>query len=335
MEQFYDLSVDCVRGIDSDIKDRDPSLSFKTMDKAMSTLDFGKKLFVFPGDYQGVDLFCPEHFNYEIEGSTIGSNLLEFTHEGIVSLKVFRIKFFDVNFKCCNSTVLFKYSEFGPHQIILDGYNSTEETPINEIEFQECIFGINSQIICIGGAYSISFKNCTFRNKIIPQIVAKGGIIQLNLSLCNLNTELVYNKGGDVYILYTTCIFSKDIWIGNECQVITNDERSMSSPPIEYTRTISSTSINESFTKAISIDTDDISYEYPNQVIELELKPDTEFLYVCGSHSLKVLLPDHIFIQNGHKIEIVKDNPLILIDGNEYFSRKITIRFVGLRWIFY
>lgn len=338
MSHFYNISVDCVRGKDENL-DESEGGSYRSLDKALTVLKNGSRIFVYPGYYPGSNLESPENsFTYELEGTGMDVELGEITHEGYVNGSFKSMKLRDTNIQCFNSYMDFQNVEFiGGHKMTCKGFLGVCENPLNEIEFKDCTFGINYQIYITSGMYCFTFKNCKFRSKKIPIIYVHAGDVEIKATLCNFDVPIVFNRKGVVYIYHTACNFNSQPWIGDkECSVFSKDgEVSLSGLKSYVIPVVSKGEVKNQrnnpdieLARAIEIDTD--------KYLDVTLKSNTEFVYCHGSGILQIELPDTINIVNGHRIEISNDTPFVVINDTKYFDRTIIIRYlVSCGWHFY
>lgn len=336
MSHFYNISVDCVRGNDEILEVSD-GVSYKSLDKALSILKNGSRIFLHPGYYPGSNLEVTDNpFIYELEGTGMDVELGEIIHEGYVDGTFKSMKIRDVKLQCSNSCIEFQNISFvGSHKMTCKGFLGTCENPLNEIEFKDCTFGNGYQIYISSGMYCFTFKNCKFRSKKIPIIYVHNGDAEIKATLCNFEVPIVFNRKGVVYIYHTACNFNTEICIGDkECSVFSKDGEvslsGMKSYIIPKEEQIKHLSKPEScdLSKAIEIDTD----KYP----EVKLRYNTEFVYCHGSGILQIELPDTADVENGHRIEISNDTPFVIIEDIKYFDRTIIIRYlISCGWHFY
>lgn len=334
MSFFRGISVDCVFG-DEECDSSSIDKSFKTLDAALDSIKSGNKIYIYPGNYPGSNLSSSNGtFSYELEGTGTDVEIGFLNHEGFIDGIFKHMKIRDIELNCSNSYNDFRNILFmGGHKMKCKGFLGLVENPVNEIEFCDCTFGINFQIIVESGIYRFTFKNCKFRSKIIPIIYTKNGDITISTTLCNFNVPLVNNKNAIVYIYHTSCNFTTDIWTDKECSVFSKDGEvafsALKSYNIEQEKHIKTQQDDiNSFSVALEVDT--------NQYSHIELKSNTEFLKIHGLSSLIVELPNSKNVNNGHKIEIINDVPFIVINDVEYYSRLINIRFITQSgWIFY
>lgn len=190
---FFSFFVDLINGIDSDTND--VNKTYKTLEHALSLLNSGDNVFIYPGKYSGINLESETNmFEYGIKGFGHVVEFGEIKHTGFIKSLIENIKIRDVICESSSSIFTYKNIEFiGGHTFLCKGFNKSLEIPTNEIEFIDCTFGINFQLIVKSGIYNISFKNCTFRSKILPLICLKGGTVDLKLTLCNLDVPIVNN----------------------------------------------------------------------------------------------------------------------------------------------
>lgn len=335
MTVFKSIEIDSTRG---NINDNNRNTPFRRIDDALKVAEDGDNLEIFPGIYDGIDLIAKRKpFSFQIEGKSCSSVTIEkISHTGYINSKFKSVKLKDLNFELIGTTTTFDDDIFvGGHILYCSNFSSSCENPLNEINFNDCSFGVNFQITVTSGLYSFSFKNCTFSSKSIPIIVGKGGIIDIKATMCNFDTPIIVNEKSTVNIHYTCCTFSKDICIGNECVVFTNDLapslsalRTYSYRRSDYSNSsersplniINENIINDLEYKAIHVDT--------NEAENLILENLTEFILVDGENPLTVTLPNTENLSNGHCIEFSSRVPYMTINKEMYFERNIKIRYI-------
>lgn len=334
MNNFFNFIIDSINGNDENNFNNNECI-LKTLDKALELLKTNGKIKILPGNYPGSHLTSINGpFSYQLEGTGLEVEIGLINHEGFVDGTFSNMKIRDLILNCSNSNIDFqKISFVGGHKMRCKGFLASVENPVNEIEFNDCIFGINFQITVESGMYNFTFKNCKFKSKIMPIIYVKDGDVEIKATLCNFNVPIVSNKRGCVYIYHTSCNFVTELWNGKECSVFSKDDEvalsTLKSYKIENELVEPIKELNTNlFSKALEINTDNFTY--------IQLKNNTEFIRVYGSSFLVIDLPDTTNINNGHKIEIVNQAPFITINDVEYYNRIINIRFITQSgWIFY
>jgi hypothetical protein len=334
MSAFHCISVDCIAG-DEFCSSSSTDCSFKSLDKAIDEIKSGNKILIYPGNYAGSHLASTNNiFQYELDGTGLDVELGVINHEGFVDGIFRNMKIRDVDFLCSSSNCdFYNVSFIGSHTFKCKGYSNVLENPTNDIEFTDCTFGINFQFLVESGMYNFTFKNCKFRSKVMPIFFIRGGNVEIKTTLCNFNAPIVINKRGSVYIYHNACNFTTELWTGKECSVFSRDNevalsalKSYKIEPDQH-KVVNISDLGQ-FSKTLDIDTE--HYQY------VELRPNTEFVRVFGPNSIKIDLPDTSNILNGHKIEILRNGPIIIINDIEYFNVLINIRFItNSGWIFY
>jgi len=324
--ECFDISVSSVMGKDNDNNNK----IFKTLDAAINILKNGNKIIVYPGKYDGINIESDENlFSYHLEGIGSDVQIREIIYNGYIINNISNVKLQMIELKCSDSHFDFKNVNFiGNNKIECSEYLTSLCNSNNYIEFDNCKFGINFQIMIKNGSYNLTFKNCKFSNSSIPFIYTKNGNIDIKLTLCNFNTSMLFNKNAFVNIHHTSCIFTDSIWTGKECIVHTKDGEININENQSSIPKINNIEIDDFLHCAIKINTD------LDNIIQL--KADTEFVYACGKNSLKVALPHTSLIKNGHYIEILNEALSVIINDVEYKKKNIKIRFIiGNGWIFY
>lgn len=342
MLQFFDSLVDLTLEDDSTVikksnNNTDEIKTYKDLDMALQHLDNKGKIFIYPGIYAGSNIFSRrEIFTYHLEGSGKKVELGTVENKGYVDFTIKNLKIREVTMNTSDSTFNFENIDFiGGHKMILKGHNDTLGNPSNSIEFFGCTFGINFQIEQISGVYDITFKNCKILTKVFPFILTKGGESNIKLALCNFDTPVVNNSGSTVYIYYSSCNFSNEIWTGKECGLFSKDSvidtLELNKYDIKKETHFPQIVDTEEYSAAISINTTELGE------IELELKSNTTFIHVEGNNPLSIILPNVANIKNGHKIEILKSQtcPFVIINDDEYHNTLINVWFVKSKgWLF-
>lgn len=342
MNSFYDILVNISTGDDDiDMDKRKNLIPFRTTDRAIEVSKTGTKIFIHPGNYSGVDIETQSQnsFEYNIHGT--GKNVIfnYVKHSGYINCTYKEILIKDLVYNCSNTESIFDGVNFcGGHKMICKGLSNSTESPLNEIEFQNCSFGINFQIHVESGMYKFTIKNCKFAKGIIPIIYVKSGDVELNVTYSNFSVPLVNNLKGCVYIHHNSCIFKDRIWIGNECSIFSSDDliimsgqRSIKKCQDNLVLPICLNIKNEIY-KGIEVNTDD----FHSSELKFELKKETEFVYVTGKNPLTIILPDEAVIQNSHYIQILNNSTILIINDLQYSNRIINIRYLfGRGWIFF
>jgi len=339
---FCDITVNCSSGNDEIDIERSPSLPYRTIDRAMELSKTGSKIFVYPGNYSGVDIETETQnsFEYTIQGT--GKNVIfnYVKHNGYINSIYHDISIKDLIYNCSNTETSFTGVNFcGGYKFMCRGIYDVNENPQNEIEFNNCSFGINFQIIVESGMFKITFKNCKFSKGTIPVIFVKNGDVEVDITFCNVSNILLNNLKGFVYIYHTSCIFKDRIWSGKECMVVSSDvgmtlsgQRSTKSCydkiPEQGERKIVQKHTMDDLYKGVEVDTDEFT--------SITLKSVTEFVYVIGKNPLTVILPDEDTVPNSHYIQILNSGTVVIINDLQYSNRIINIRYlVGRGWIYF
>lgn len=352
MSENFDIYVNCISGDDKKAS-VDKLIPYKTLDSALDDAKIGDRFFIDPGTYSGFSIESDSEnlnpFEYSVNGTGKNVILNEVEHKNCINCYYKDVRIRDLDFQCLNSDSTFENVFFvGNHKMILRSMKHVNGAiPNNEITFLNCHFGINFQIFSVSGIYKLTFKNCTFKSISIPFIFADNGDIEINLTSCNFDTNVVECNKCYVTIYYTSCIFKKPIWIGNECMTYAaGDEiltvsglKSVKSSPGLYKEQFQVVykqekhEINELY-KAIKFDTHEmVSLDLKP---ELELKPETEFVHIVGKYPATIFLPNTNLIQNGHRIEILNNSTQVIIGELKYSDRIITIRHViNNGWVFF
>lgn len=348
MSIYYDMTVNCSTGID-DIENnnqksqvRDNSIPYRTTDRAIEDAKTGSRIFVHPGNYSGVDIETRSlnAFEYNMYGSGKSTILNSLSHSGFINSSYKDLSIRDLSYVCSGTESTFENIFFmGGHKMICKGSFDVNENPTNEFEFQNCTFGINFQFFVVSGVYKFTFKNCVFKNKVIPIVYVECGDVELNITYCNFSVPVVMNHKGCVYIYHTSCIFKDRIWNGKECSLFAIGDEQISSglrsQKSYYDEKVLKDGNNEKLSyaendlfKAVEVDTD----EFPI----VELKPETEFVYTTGRSPLNIVLPNEKFVKNSHYIQILNNSTVIIINDLQYSDRIINIRYLlGRGWIFF
>lgn len=352
MSNYYDMTVNCSTGIDEienneegdntmPQKLRDSTIPYKTTDKAIEDAKTGVRIFVHPGNYSGVDIETKSAnaFEYNIYGAGKNTVFNSVSHSGFINSSYKDLSIRDMLYICSGTESTFENVTFvGGHKMICKCFFGVNENPTNELEFQNCTFGINFQIFVVSGMYKFTFKNCTFKNKVMPIVYVDCGDVELNITYSNFSVPVVENHKGCVYIYHTSCIFKDRIWSGKECSLFKiGDEQTASGLRSQKSyydekqtvqiKDSDSYEENEIF-KAVEVDTDEFSI--------IQLKPETEFVYVSGRGPLTIVLPDEKYIKNSHYIQVLNNSTIVIVDDLQYSDRIINIRYLlGRGWIFF
>jgi hypothetical protein len=318
-----DVTVNCVIGDD---ETRSP---YRTLDRLFQDVPSGSRILVQPGNYPGIDISTKTGFEYNIIGGGSGVELFSIKHTGNLNASLKGVTVNLLEYNAFGSTSHFDSTRFGfGGQMTCRGEFNRNGNPMNTIEFQSCQFRCNFQIIVLSGMYKFIFKNCRFDSRTIPVLMVKGGDVEISVITCQLDSSLVNNQHGCVYIYHTSTIFTKEIWTGKECMVyggsVDNDRSTgrYDSPQMMATR------VNENDVYlGLRVNSDEDAF--------VELAPETKFVYVVGSKPFRIVLPDEGLVRNAHTITIVNERGvLISVNGADYTQRVVSLtHLVGLNWI--
>lgn len=343
MNKIYDIIVNCSVGIDS-IDDRN-EIPYKTTDSAIDDAQNGSSILVYPGTYSGIDIETQNlnPFEYNITGYGKNTFFNSVIHKGFVNSVYKSISLHDIEiYTVSECTLKFDNVYFiGGHKMILKMINNINVSQLNEITFCDCEFGINFQIIIKSGIYKITFKNCTFKSKVIPIIYSYYGEIELYITTCNLEVPIIENKKSIVYIYHSSSIFKNEIWGGKECSVFSmNEQQTLSN--LKSQKTYHSELSNRKLSQILSSNNKVVSDIYKAIQIDssefniIKLKNETEFVHILGIIPVTIILPEEKSISNGHYIQILNEGSIAIINGLQYTDRVINIRYLFNRgWIFY
>ena len=329
------LIVDCIRGNDANINngiDLEKRV-YKTLDEALDNMKQKEKIFINPGIYTGIDFECNDHcFEFSLEGTGISSELSFFTYVGETNCSLKNLRLNEIKLKVVKSNIDFSLIDFtGNNRMICENYPTTSDETITELEFNECIFGINYQLIINKGIFSITFKNCKFRGRrTLPIILAKKAELKVSITLCNISEiPLVFNENSSVYIYHSNCNFDR-LSEGKECACYSSAEDMISKESRVFSvfEEPQKQRIVESCksVRVRCINTDEYSI--------IRLDPRTEFLRLVGLNSITVILPCEQITEVGHGIEIVLDCPFFKIDEKIYYHN-VKARLLDDGWFIY
>lgn len=321
------IVVDCVNGNDEDLEAK----KYKTIERALEELKQKDKLLITPGTYPGLNFECDKFcFEFEIEGNGISSELCFFTLKTETNLKIKNLRLNEINMSLSASFVSFIDIDFcGNNTLTFDQFDQSTN---NEIEFINCVFGLNYQIILKKRNYSLSFKNCSFRGKrSIPIIYSKKGDYNINATMCNIkDTPFIFNVASTIYIYHSNCLIEK-MWEGKECSCFSSTEEIVIKEKLIFSSSESETdSQSEEKIRSIkvrTIDTDKYSH--------IGLDKRTEFLRLKGVNSIIIELPDIKFVKLGHVLEIVNECPAFTINDKTYYNSYCKARLLEDGWFVY
>lgn len=323
MSNYMGTIVDCIQGDDEN------GNIFKTLEYALDKLKTKGTIMILPGTYSGVDLESVENiFEYSIIGTGSDVDIHSINHEGKINSTYKSVKLRGVTIKGNKNILDFKDVELsGGYSLNCEKTGDDEETEIN---FIDCVFGIGYQVLLKNGNYNIIFRNCIFRGKRrTPIIISKHSHVMLKVSLCDFDVPLIYNDKSSVYIHYSNCNFT-NLWTGKECSCFTSQEELIRNETrtlvlVQDENSSSGNKVRKTSGRVKTINTNEFSkVEIPNFI---------EFVCFKGRYPINVDLPDDVNI--GHKIEIYKDCPYIIISNIEYYGKIIKVRMLEDGWFIY
>lgn len=313
--------VDCVQG-----NDENGNL-FRTIECALDKINTKGTIMILPGTYPGVNLESTENvFEYSMIGTGFDVDIHSVNHEGKINSTYKSVKLRNISIKGNKNILDFKDVEFSGGYT-LNCEKSEEETEIN---FIDCVFGIGYQILLKHGNYSIIFRNCIFRGKRrTPIIISKYSHVMLKVSLCDFDVPLIYNDKSSVYIHYSNCNFI-NLWTGKECSCFTSQEELIRNE----TRTLTLVQDEHSSSgNKVRISSGKVKTINTNEFSKVEIPNFVEFVCFKGRYPINVELPEDVTV--GHKIEIYKDCPYIVINDVEYYGKIIKVRMLEEGWFIY
>jgi hypothetical protein len=302
--------------------ERDP---FKNLDHAVKIAPSGSTLIIHPGTYRPLGISSSKAI-LEMCFSGLGSNtILEyFIVSGMFDCIFEKIKLGTGKFTCTNSTFRFiKTYHQGYKDFILtsgsikdlisselsDSLNESPESIKHEgdanLFFTKSTFNQKFQIIVQDGVYNITFNECIFKGD-APIVVVQKGEVNIKILNCTSDHHLIHNYKGIVQIASTNSIFPNY----ENLKVFSN-----SSPQIP----------KNALKKAIIIDSEQNDY--------FTIDSTTEFILINGTKNISLILPTGI--DNGHFVEILKNDIDVTILGKKYCQKYLRVRYVIDTWIIY
>ena len=298
--------IDCINGNDN-------SEILKNIEIALEKLKNKETLILMEGIYPGINIEIDnksEKFEYCVIGSGIKTELCQIIHNGKINCSFKNVKVKDINLTD-DESITFEDVEFYGNNCL-----TSSKTKNTQLRFVNCIFGINYQLMIKKGIFNISFLNCVFRKKRrIPIILCKYADINIKITDCKFDVELIHNDKSIVNIECIDCNFNS-IFSGESC--ITNINNNQKSNRIEQCN-------NDVDVIAKTINT--------NQKSKIKLTLTVEFVYLKGSNPIVIDLPTNAEL--GHRIEIHKKCPFIVIDNRYYYGNFIRIVRMENEWLIF
>lgn len=314
------LTVDCISEVNSTNNDLN-SFIYKNLEDALEDSISGDKIFINPGRYSGADIESNKDiFDINIEGSGTSSELNFLILGGKLELRLKTVKLNEVTVNCNNSYICFKNVDFyGNNKFTIEnGENS-------EIEFIDCVFGVNYQLYLKNGKYSLTFKNCKFRDtRTIPIIFSRNGKFLISLIMCVIkDIAFVHNKRADINIRQSNCMI--EFLSNSDVEDFLQQSNSICNYDSQNKNSYNYGNVKTNVTCFINTDI----------YSEVGLDRRTIFVRIYGSNSVNIFLPSSKNVKIGSMIEIVNECPFFIIEEKQFSGPYCKVIFTTEGWFFY
>ncbi len=308
--------VDYLEGLD-----QEDSRIYKTVEFALDNITTNGTIIVKPGSYSGINLeTITKKFEFELEGSGNLTELNFYNFKGLIELKTKTVRLQEVSINTNFSVFSFIDVDFyGNNKFFIDGSN--------EIEFVNCSFGVNYQLIIKNGQQKITFKNCSFRGcRTIPIIYSKFGKHNIYAMLCNITSvPFIFNVSSSITIYKINCLI-EFLYSGEYCKQKTEDFETEESAQLLYSFESNRVKNNSSMITR-TVNTDDYFK------IRIDIK--TKFLRLIGTKDIIIEFPNIKHLSIGHKIEIVNESQSFILEGITYYNSYCKIILLEEGWFVY
>lgn len=313
--------VDCISGANI-LNNENNSNEYKTIEDALENMNSEDKMFINPGRYSGINLEASKNFfKSEIEGQGICSELYYISLSGELEIKFKSLKLNEVSLNINKSYVMYKNVDFhGNNKFTIEAGDKSE------IEFVDCSFGVNYQLYLKSGRYSITFKNCTFRNsRTVPIIFCRTGTYLISAIMCIIkDVPFIHNKFADVSVRHSNCLIE---FLSNMELEEISQQTNTTQNNLSFQRQNVYNSRNKKTNITCSVNSDIYS--------EIGLDKRTIFVRIYGSNSLIIKLPPIKLMKIGTIIEIVNECPSFIIEDRSFSGPYCKIILTDDGWYFY
>ena len=309
--------VDYLEGLD-----QEDSRIYKTIEFALDNITTNGIIIVKSGNYSGINLeTSSKKFEFELEGAGNSTEINFYNFKGSIELKTKNVRLQEVSINTNFSVFTFTDVDFyGNNKFFIDGLN-------NEIEFVNCSFGVNYQLIIKNGRQRITFKNCSFRGtRTIPIIYSKFGKHNIYAMLCNIRSvPFIFNVSSLITIYKINCLI-EILYSGEYCKQKTEDSDNEESSQLLYSFE-NNKNKNDNSMITRTINTDDYFR------IRIDIK--TKFLRLTGTKCIIIEFPNIKYLSIGHKLEIVNEARNFIFEGLTYYNSYCKIILLEDGWFVY
>jgi len=280
------------------------------LDSLIDNLEYGEKIILDEGNYLGIDLHS-ESFSYSLEGNDKKPLIYYVSHNGNIKSEYSNVILNQVELNGNINSFSFNNVEFRGNQEI-----SCKNSECTELLFENCLFGINYQIIVKKGVFQINIKNCIFKNsREIPIIFAKNSEVDITIQNCNFNVPLIYGLNSSVLIKHYNCTFKQLFF------------KEMSNFTVENLKNKIYRCKNCCH-KCSSVKT--ISSDYYDFV---EISKFIKFIRIVGKKSITIIPPENVNM--GHRFQVYNESNFVIINNREYNEKLLNVILMEDDWFIY